>query len=248
MNVIESLTSLNLTDREARLYSSLLELGQATPLQLANKTGLKRPTVYLDLESLRRKQLAGLTFKGKKTYYVAESPQKLWQHVREQERALTDLMPLLKAIENRSAEKPRVRMYTGRDEISNIWKTETWSTSENWFISNVTTLTDLYDQLLPDFQAALSKGLVKRSWELVPPRPKDIEYAQKYHASNRQIRILPQNIKFDIDISMWGDNLGLYSFKHNYILVITDTSIVQAFKGLYQIIWNVSKTAKSKSA
>ena len=60
MQIEEVLTELNLTPREASVYTALLELGEGTPITLARKTGLKRTTIYLDLESLRQKQLAGL--------------------------------------------------------------------------------------------------------------------------------------------------------------------------------------------
>ncbi|MBI2984119.1 MAG: hypothetical protein HYY50_00635 [Candidatus Kerfeldbacteria bacterium] len=241
MDIHDALAQLSLTAREARIYTSLLELGRGTPLSLSKKTGLKRPTIYLDLESLRRKQLAGLAFEGKKTVYIPESPQKLFASAQQQEKVALEILPMLRALENRGGTKPQIRYYDRVEDISRVWMEATFHHPENRFISHIKNLTELYGDLLAAYEQQLRRGEIKQAWEIVTATPADIVYAKKYNSKNRRIRIMPPNMKYDIDISMWGQNIGLYSMAGRYLVVITDPSISQAFRSIFDLIWSISK-------
>ena len=55
MDIQEALRNFGLNDKEARVYVALLELGQTTAYAIAERSGLKRPTVYVILDDLRQK-------------------------------------------------------------------------------------------------------------------------------------------------------------------------------------------------
>lgn len=243
MNVNEALTGLNLTPREAQLYTALLELGQATPWQLANKTGLKRPTVYLDLESLRRKKLAGLLPKGDKTIYVPESPSRLSSLVHEQQGILHEVMPFLRALENKAGQKPVIRYYDQMSDIIHVWRHEMWAAKENWYMSHVSLLLQNFPELMREYSELVEHGLQVR--ELVTVNPGDITYAKKSHPTHHRIRILPSTTEFNIDVELWDETMALYSYTKTSLLVITDPAIANAFRALYEIVWSASRDPKT---
>lgn len=244
MDINESLTTLNLTTREAQIYTSLLELGQATPLQLANRTGLKRPTVYLDLESLRRKKLAGLTFKGKKSAYVPESPNKLAILVREQQRTLTEVLPLLRALENKAGTKPQFRMYDRAEEMQAVWLHETWQAPESRYISHVSAFAQSSPpSVFAEFTRRIRQQKITVQ-EIVTDDLADVQYAKSVRLKNHRARILPPNTRFDVDISLWEQHVSLYSIQHRYLTVISDPSIAQAFRTLFDLTWTASRDPK----
>lgn len=102
MQIEEALRVLGLEAKEALIYMSLLELGQASGYAIAERSGLKRPTVYVVLDSLRRK---GLTLKvphPKKQLFIAKSPEDFFSEEEVKFKAAQSVLPQLLAM----AEKP----------------------------------------------------------------------------------------------------------------------------------------------
>lgn len=241
MNTKELLTELNLSDREATLYLALLETGQGTPTTLSQKTGLKRPTVYLDLESLRRKKLVGLSFKGKRTVYVPETPNRLRTNIDEQKKILDMLLPSLTAMEKKG-DKPQVRFFDDRKDIYRMWTHEIWTYPENHFITHLDLLGKAFPQLINDYEKLVrSESAEKTVRELYTATPEDIALAKKLQRENHQIRIMPKGTDFELDISIWKDGVALFSSKDIYMLVISGEAIVKSFMTLFQTIWASAK-------
>lgn len=240
MNTKELLTELNLSDREATLYLALLENGQGTPTTLSQKTGLKRPTVYLDLESLRRKKLVGLSFKGKRTIYIPETPHRLRANIDEQRKTLDTLLPTLTALEKKG-DKPQVRYFDDRKDIYRMWTHEIWTYPENYYITHFSLLSEAFPQLVNDYEKFFRFGSLKMVKELYTGTPEDIALAKKLQAENHQIRIMPKGTDFDLDISIWKDGVALFSSKDMYMLVISGGAVVKSFMTLFHTIWASAK-------
>ncbi|MFH0853357.1 MAG: helix-turn-helix domain-containing protein [bacterium] len=244
MDIQDALTELNLSSREAQLYTSLLELGKATPLKLANKTGLKRPTVYLDLESLRRKRLVGLAFEGKKSVYVPESPQTLLRNIQEQQRTAQEIVPLLKALENKGGNKPQIRYFDDPKDMKRVWIEELFRAKEIAFITNISGYQKQFPEILESQDKFIREGRYVRDRELYTGSKEDIAFAKQVMDDNREIRIMPKDFDYSTDIELWNNNVGMYSFTGRYLLVITDDSIAQSFRALFEQLWKVSKDPK----
>ena len=74
----DALKNLGLNDKEARAYAALLELGQTTAYAVAERSGLKRPTVYVVLDELRQKGLVLKIPHVKKQLWSAKSPHQIF--------------------------------------------------------------------------------------------------------------------------------------------------------------------------
>ncbi len=72
--LIETLVSLGLTSKEASIYLALYKLGEATAYQIAKESGIKRPTVYVLMDELRKRGLVLIIPHAKKQLYVAKDP------------------------------------------------------------------------------------------------------------------------------------------------------------------------------
>jgi sugar-specific transcriptional regulator TrmB len=118
------LEELGLGDKEAAVYVALLAVDHASVLDVAKKTKIKRPTVYVALDSLEKKGLVSETQVGKKVHYLAEPPERLETYVErqkvileEQQKRLKDFIPQLKSIQRESGERPTVKYFEGREGI-----------------------------------------------------------------------------------------------------------------------------------
>lgn len=151
------LQSIGLSDKESVIYLSLVQVDNASVLDLSKRTKLKRPTVYVILESLAKKGLVSETTVGKKTHYQAEPPERLETFVERQKlvldensKRLKDIIPQIKGLERGSGERPIVKYYDGKEGIisavNGIFENDT--NTENELIYLVYPR-DLLDQLFP---------------------------------------------------------------------------------------------------
>jgi sugar-specific transcriptional regulator TrmB len=118
------LQRIGLSEKEAKVYLATLELAESSVQNIAKKAGVNRPTAYVILEKLMGLGLASTLVKGKKTYFVAQSPSELENILKEQvseiehrKSELEGVMSQLHAIYNANSEKPAVRYFEGADGL-----------------------------------------------------------------------------------------------------------------------------------
>ncbi|HIP21630.1 MAG TPA: hypothetical protein EYG72_01610 [Candidatus Pacebacteria bacterium] len=122
INLKKELKKLNLSDNEASLYLSLLELGEASVQRISKKSKISRTTTYDVIETLREKGLIIATKKQKRTFYYAENPSKLGNILEEKVNAFDNLLPELLAMSNLIDRKPKIRFFEGVEGLKNIYK------------------------------------------------------------------------------------------------------------------------------
>src|SRR3989344_5384738 len=88
MDMLQQLTSLGLSENEAKVYMAMLELGPATVLEISAKAGVNRPTTYVQIESLKKMGLVSTQIKGKKQLFIAESPDQLESVFKQKRKAI----------------------------------------------------------------------------------------------------------------------------------------------------------------
>jgi sugar-specific transcriptional regulator TrmB len=118
----KALEKLGLNQKEASVYLALLELGQTSISRIAQKSGVKRTSVYDVLKSLKTKGLVGRTISKGKTYYFAEDPGVLKEALEEKFTTLEKVMPQLLSITNFLDQKPKIRFYEGKGGIRDIYE------------------------------------------------------------------------------------------------------------------------------
>lgn len=121
------LQEIGLSDKEAAVYLALLATDNSSVVQLSEKTKIKRPTVYVVLESLAKKGLVSETTIGKKTHYQAEPPERLETFVERQKvildersKRLKDIIPQIKSVQRESGERPVVQYFEGKEGILSV--------------------------------------------------------------------------------------------------------------------------------
>ena len=118
------LKDLGLSDKEAAIYIALLSFDKVTIADIAKKAGVKRPTTYVILEALAKKGLVSESSVGKKTFYIAEPPEKLELFLERQihlleenKKSLNLIIPQLKSIQREEGEKPLVQFFDGKEGV-----------------------------------------------------------------------------------------------------------------------------------
>jgi HTH-type transcriptional regulator, sugar sensing transcriptional regulator len=97
-HLVTHLKELGLTEKQARVYIALVELGRGTAYAIAKQADVKRPITYVILDELRLKGLALKVPHSKKQMFIAREPSELFALQEERlayaKRALPELLAL----------------------------------------------------------------------------------------------------------------------------------------------------------
>lgn len=123
---IDILKKLGFSEKSAKIYLALLQLGPSSVRNLAEFCSLNRGTTYDSLKWLQERGVVNYYKKDSKQHFVAENPEKLHRMIQDQQDELTRVdqvlersLPELQALYNKGGERPVARYYS-RKEIPQI--------------------------------------------------------------------------------------------------------------------------------
>ena len=131
----EKLIALGLTEKEARVYLALSELGSAVVSDIAKKAEIHRSTTYVILEALAKRGLVVAVKQRGATLYRGTPPDQLVRHFEgtaKQYAGLVDaakkLLPDLKTLQRAQKEngnkrsRPKVQLFEGAEGIRTVYE------------------------------------------------------------------------------------------------------------------------------
>jgi sugar-specific transcriptional regulator TrmB len=128
-DLIELLLSIDVPRNEAITYSALLEMDSTSIRSVAANTGINRGTTYEALKNLVDIGLVSVKQQGQREQYTAETPDKIFDIIRDKRRDLADatnaaktIVPDMLARKVSEQGRPLVRYYEGDVGIVTILK------------------------------------------------------------------------------------------------------------------------------
>jgi predicted DNA-binding transcriptional regulator len=252
MVLAQRLEQIGLTDKESKVYSSLLELGQATAQSLATKSGVNRATTYVALESLIRKALVTSIIKQKKTFFIIESPLQLLELLYK-EKKLTEekiiiakkVMPELEMLERLTGERAKVKFFEGKSGIELIQKSI--ERSKLKVIDTIFHVNEAltYFPISPADHRQVIKRKIKDARAIFIYDPK-VPIPKYPVFKGEERRYLPANkFPFHADFTFWVDRVALISFDNLVGIVIENKTIVEAMRTMFNLAWEGAQKYKS---
>src|SRR3989339_2078604 len=118
------LTNIGLTEKEATIYLSLLELSTASAFEISKKIKIPHSTVYVILSSLEKKGLITKYEQDKTAKFIAMGPnalinflEKKKKDIDEKKIELEHAFSELSALHLSSQQRPRLRLYEGNHSV-----------------------------------------------------------------------------------------------------------------------------------
>lgn len=243
------LIKLGLTDKEAKVYTSLLELAEDTVQNISKKSGVNRATTYVILDKLMQYGLTSQVKKGKKTYFVAEDPHELenimdaqQQEVEHRRRFLGDTMNQLVAVYNRKKGKPTVRYFEGIDGLEALdrYREDEIAKSKHPILAFAPI--DLMEDRFPKRRSeSLQKRVKAGVWAHTIYTHKDGPIDDKKNKQElRKAIFIPKNklpLDMTIQILDWGVRFFNLEQSNPYAVLIEDEGVARNMRLLYELAW-----------
>jgi len=134
------LRKLGLTEKQALVYLTALELGYTSIQKISQKANISRPTTYEIVKTLEKKGLISESRKNNKRYFTAESPDKLLgilrierKEIEEKEREFLRIISALKS-KYSLEDKREIKIFKGKTEIENLFQDFLTTQSKNIYV------------------------------------------------------------------------------------------------------------------
>ncbi|MFA6161405.1 MAG: helix-turn-helix domain-containing protein [Patescibacteria group bacterium] len=238
-NMVSVFKSLGFLESEIKTYLTTLELGQSTVLEISSKTKLSRQTTYMAIESLIKQGMMTSVQKGKKTYFAAESPERLRSYAEAKLKSMEATVREIKVITNElklmeNGEKPVVKMYEGMEgyisQFNDILKCKP---EKMYNLSNEdmaeTALTS--DELKP-YKEQMDRLNISIDMMSIANLP------HTYRKLTKHKRITRKDLNFEGDVIIYKDRVALSTYKGKRICVLIENKILaDTMLALFKLAW-----------
>ncbi len=241
------LTENGFSPKEAALYLTVLEAGEMTLGRAAEKSRLKRSTVYSLVEALKKKGVVSTNKRRGSTYISALSPRLLIEHFENSAAMAKSVLPQLMELAYTSPVKPRIRFAEGMQAIKDILF-EASSSKQDYigFIDYTLMPKEIYRYIRTKVAPRRAKaGITVRL--LMPRNETDLKVLKEYTQSIEHRLVDFPSRKNHIEILLYENSkIGFMSYVKNELfgVVIDSEAIHQTLRDLFELIWQLTKTTE----
>lgn len=251
----QELKKIGLSDKEALVYSTVLELGTGFPSKIAERTKLNRSTVYKILTDLAIKGLVTELEKNKKLCYQAEPPSKLVGYAKTKIRLAEDglehakkMLPELEGLFSVLPQKPKVRFFDGIDGVKAVYSDHI-AEAKPYEMLDFSNVEELMKLLPPQFVQHYVKqkekiGVITRG--IFP----ETKFSEKYNCTVYRgiqkkflvtTRYIPaEKFPYKGEVAVYGQNkVSIINFHENALIaiIIEDKMIADMMRMIFELAW-----------
>lgn len=234
-----------MSEKEARVYLSALELGRTTAEKLAKHAKVNRSTTYVQIETLMKKGLMSTYEEDKKTYFAPESPELLRRFLTKQkddlsarERDLAVVLPTLLQQFDGAGERPVVRFFPGKEGITSV-REEMLNVKDKHIFITLTYehLSKIYTEKELDDYSDRRKALGVHSKGIYLHK----EYFSKAGLDSLTERRLlpPDTLPLTIDLYIYDDKTAILSLQGTlFAMVVQSVQISSSMRLIFDFLWD----------
>lgn len=244
----KELQNLGLSEKEAKVYTTALELGPDTVQNIAKQSGINRATTYVQIGTLKEKGLMSEFEKGKKTYFVAESPEILSSLVNKEEVALnfkklelTRVLPDLTKFFSKGSpdsEKPKIRYFEGEEGIAQI--RADFLKTKNETIYGFMNFDQVVQRFMKKQEDYTRKRIQNKIYSKLIYTSKGKDRPQSDPEKLRELKFVsPEKFPFDADITIYRNKVAIISYKSDAVgIIIENKAFADTMKSIFFLIWD----------
>lgn len=258
----ELLESMGLSEKEARMYLSLLQSGTRATSFLARRCGLNRGTGYVVLHSLWAKGFALKSVKQNLQYFTAVEPRHLPDLLEAKQRDLEQVKLRLQqsmgdfaALLNPSTTKPKIQFFDGVEGARRVLLGTL--SSKDKVLRAFLSIADIADAVGGDFFDHYTTQRVKKGFTLHALRTREKDklamersniFAKRFApsvAQRRYIRYLSEDLAFPMTMYLYDHTIAaISSASERFALLIESREMAEMQKKIFMLLWNATPAGK----
>jgi sugar-specific transcriptional regulator TrmB len=249
--LLKQLIDFGLSEKEGKIYLTLLELEAATVFEVAKQSGVNRSSAYVVLEALKKKGLVGISDDKKVSRYIAASPEALLYTAKSATKKQKDIktgiesvLPELKALHKGTRGKPIVKIFEG--QIGLINALEDSLISKEKFLRAVSSLEKVSKLLPPDYFFGYISRRTEKGIKMHGIHPAN-DIARKLvkaslHKLDTPLLIPEKKYTTPADLAIYDNKIGYLSSENGgFAVIIESKEMAEVMKSVFDLAWEEAK-------
>jgi len=261
---IKDLVEYGLSEKEATVYLTLLEMEMAPVNKISKKAKINRSTVYVILDNLTQKGLVSTSDKAGVQQFIASSPEVLALKARESfskhnliKEKIENIVPNLKGLSKGIKTKPIIKVFEGPEGLATVFS-DSFSINEK-IIRVYASHQNLFKSFPEDFLKTLESYIIERKKKNIIMRSihpdnktgrKNI--VPKLSKNDEWVFIPEKDFKSNSDLAIYDNKISYMTHENNGLgIIIESKEISDVMKDIFDFAHTQAKkisTLKSESA
>jgi len=241
----EGLKKLGLTEAEAKVYISTLQLGGGYVSLIAKKSEVERTNCYHILKTLGKKGFISITNRGSSKYFLPESPKKIINEQEDMLMTAQKIVPSLISLQNTPPGlAPQMKYYEGLEGVRNVFNQCLESKTEILSYTNIHQLLNKFPKVMPSY--CLEKAERKLKTRIISPYNKASEnFLYEYFPDDyiskfiQLLYINPEEFALQNDITIFDDKVSIVSLSpdENIGVIIESKVYADTSRTIFNLSW-----------
>lgn len=244
--LIQELKKLNLSEKEARVYLALLELGPSTPYRIAKKSRLKRPTAYVIAEELVEKGLIVQMAGEKQKMYIACSPEDYVEEVESRVKDARKIVPELLALQRKKSDKPNILYFEGLEGLKQAHEYKLKDFIGKEIVGFLARAKNIDPELntevfFPWNENRAKNNISMRGFTVDDPK---LHSYKKYFGKEKMfdMKFIPEkSYSADCSFEAFEGGVRIVIMKSKQALIIESGEVSLAMKQIFELLWQKTK-------
>lgn len=234
---LKALMALGLTEKEAQIYIALYKIGEGTSYEIAKESGIKRPTVYATMESLRVKGLALVVPHAKKTMYIAKDPNEFISEFQSSvQRSTNDLISFLPKLSRPSSDTIVFRGEGALAQGLSYGMQSVKNKAGIAFYAGIGKNAKVTDEYNGHFERLYNLGIKMRC--VTPSDSHDAKFREedkKYGFVTKKVsaKIFSPSVSTEV----FDDLVKTVFHKKKEVIVIRDKGLADFYRQMFEVFW-----------
>ncbi|MBS3080502.1 hypothetical protein J4221_03450 [Candidatus Pacearchaeota archaeon] len=242
MDIENTLQNLGLDEYEVKVYLSLIDYGDLTASQIADKSGIGRVNTYQIAERLINRGLVSFVFKKKVKHFLAVNPEKLLTQLHEKEKEFKKILPELKLRQKTAnPDNAKVEIFRGKEGL-NVILNMILDDKKPYFMFG-----GGEQCCSKDFELVMEVFVRKAEKQKLKGKLLERKNADFFIGKNEDYRLLPDEFFSSITNTFWDDKLAIIVWtKPYYAILIQNKEIVKSNISVFDYLWNLGEFPDKK--
>lgn len=241
MELTNILQNIGLTEKEAKIYLTLLELKESLPSVIARKSAVKRPTTYVILDELQKKGIVSHVKKGKFLYFRALHPRALLEDQHDKYSALAKAIPELLKLHEKYSATPQMSVFEGEEGLIRIMEDTLTTKTELLCWADASLAVGSLKEYYPNYIAKkVKRGIQLRGIFCRDEVALDLQQREKEEL--REVYLIPkEKFPFKNEINIYDDKIAIISHHDQIGIIIQNKNIADTQRAIFELGFEYAK-------
>jgi len=243
MEIELALKEYGLTDKEIRVYLTLLPLGSINLQEIAKRLDFPRTTVYNTLNYLHEKGLVSKIIKKGVTFFEATDPKRLIENINQRKKLIENVLPNLEALKKSVRESSSVEIYEGSKGLFTIRSDVFRKKQQTYYFGSYSLSFEVLKHQPEHFRTIRLERKIPA--KIVIDTYDEPTFHKRDYKKITEMRFVDSLKDFPCMVFIYGDKVALYTLKGDLVgIIIKNKEVSQAMKLIFDMYWKIAKPVK----